>query len=53
MRERLGSRPVAIGIAVAVVATGSSSAEQLVASRPDHFLDRFSDLVKLVRREAA
>lgn len=41
------------GIDVAVIASGSSSAEQLVASRPDHLLDRFSDLVKLVRREAA
>jgi phosphoglycolate phosphatase len=41
------------GIDVAVVATGSSSREQLAASEPDHFLERFSDLVKLVRREAA
>jgi phosphoglycolate phosphatase len=39
------------GIDVAVVATGSSSIEQLRASRPDHYLDRFSDLVKLVQRE--
>ncbi|HEV7919834.1 MAG TPA: HAD-IA family hydrolase [Thermoanaerobaculia bacterium] len=36
------------GIDVAVVATGSSSAEQLHASRPDHYLERFADLVKLV-----
>lgn len=36
------------GIDVAVVATGSSSSEQLRASRPDHYLDRFSDLVKIV-----
>jgi phosphoglycolate phosphatase len=40
-------------IDVAVVATGSSSREQLDASKPDHFLERFSDLVGLVRREAA
>jgi phosphoglycolate phosphatase len=37
------------GIAVAVVATGSSTVEQLVASQPDHFLQRFSDLVSIVR----
>ena len=36
------------GIEVAVVATGSSSSEQLRASRPDHYLDRFSDLLTLV-----
>src|SRR5215212_6934743 len=36
------------GIAVAVVATGSSSSDQLRASAPDHYLDRFSDLVKIV-----
>jgi phosphoglycolate phosphatase len=36
------------GIDVAVVATGSSSADQLRAARPDHYLDRFSDLVTLV-----
>jgi len=36
------------GIDVAVVATGSSSSEQLRASHPDHYLDRFSDLVKIV-----
>ncbi len=41
------------GIDVAVVATGSSTREQLAASEPDHFLDRFSDLLKIVRREAA
>ncbi|MFP5247149.1 MAG: HAD family hydrolase [Thermoanaerobaculia bacterium] len=41
------------GMDVAVVATGSSTAEQLAASDPDHFLDRFSDLLKIVRREAA
>ncbi|HEX8619989.1 MAG TPA: HAD-IA family hydrolase [Thermoanaerobaculia bacterium] len=42
-----------LGIDVAVVATGSSTREQLTASGPDHFLERFSDLVKLVRSEAA
>lgn len=36
------------GVDVAVVPTGSSSREQLVAAAPDHFLERFSDLVKLV-----
>jgi phosphoglycolate phosphatase len=36
------------GIAVAVVATGSSTPEALRAARPDHYLERFSDLVKLV-----
>ena len=41
------------GIDVAVVATGSSTREQLTASAPDHFLERFSDLLKIVRREAA
>lgn len=41
------------GIDVAVVATGSSTREQLTACGPDHFLERFSDLLKIVRREAA
>jgi phosphoglycolate phosphatase len=36
------------GVDVAVVPTGSSTREQLVASKPDHFLERFADLVKLV-----
>lgn len=36
------------GVDVAVVPTGSSTREQLVDARPDHFLERFSDLVKLV-----
>jgi phosphoglycolate phosphatase len=36
------------GIEVAVVATGSSSAEALRASKPDHYLARFSDLLKVV-----
>jgi len=38
------------GIDVAVVATGSSSSEQLHAARPDHYLERFSDLLKIVAR---
>jgi len=37
------------GIDVAVVATGSSTAEALRAAAPDHYLARFSDLVALVR----
>ena len=41
------------GLDVAVVPTGSSSREQLLAAQPDHFLDRFSDLLKIVRPEAA
>ena len=36
------------GIAVAVVATGSSSSEALRAAAPDHYLERFSDLLKIV-----
>src|SRR5882672_4662457 len=34
------------GIDVAVVSTGSSTAEALQAARADHYLERFSDLVK-------
>jgi phosphoglycolate phosphatase len=41
------------GIDVAVVPTGSSTREQLAAAEPDHFLERFADLIKIVRREAA
>lgn len=41
------------GIDVAVVPTGSSPREQLEAAEPDHFLERFADLLKVVRREAA
>ncbi|HUR83623.1 MAG TPA: HAD-IA family hydrolase [Thermoanaerobaculia bacterium] len=37
------------GVAVAVVPTGSSTREQLADANPDHFLERFADLVKLVR----
>lgn len=36
------------GIEVAVLATGSSSYDQLVTARPDHILERFSDLLGLV-----
>ena len=36
------------GVDVAVIPTGSSTREQLAEARPDHFLERFSDLVKLV-----
>jgi phosphoglycolate phosphatase len=41
------------GLDVAVISSGSSSREQLAASNPDHFLERFSDLLRIVRREAA
>ena len=41
------------GIDIAVVATGSSTREQLAAAEPDHFLERFSDLIKIVERAAA
>jgi phosphoglycolate phosphatase len=36
------------GIDVAVVPTGSSTTEALRAARPDHYLERFGDLVKVV-----
>jgi len=41
------------GLDVAVIPSGSSSREQLTASHPDHFLERFSELLRIVRREAA
>ena len=41
------------GIDIAVVPTGSSTREQLAAAEPDHFLERFSDLIKIVERAAA
>lgn len=41
------------GIDVAVVSTGSATREQLVAAEPDHVLERFGDLIKIVRAEAA
>ena len=36
------------GIDVAVVATGSSSSDALRAAAPDHYLERLSDLLKIV-----
>jgi phosphoglycolate phosphatase len=36
------------GLAVAVVATGSSSSDALRAAAPDHYLERFSDLLEIV-----
>lgn len=41
------------GVKAAVVATGSSTRAQLAAAQPDHFLERFGDLLKIVGREAA
>ena len=41
------------GIAVAVVATGSATAQELRAAKPDHFLQRFSDLLAVIRNGAA
>lgn len=41
------------GIDVAVIPTGSSSREQLHRSGPDYFLERFPELIPIVRREAA
>ncbi len=38
------------GIDVAVVATGSSTAEALRAAKPDHYLEKFGDLVRVVAR---
>jgi phosphoglycolate phosphatase len=40
------------GIDVAVVATGSSTADELSLSQPDHFLARFADLVTVVQNGA-
>lgn len=37
------------GMDVAVIATGSSAAEELIASQPDYFLAKFSDLVSVVK----
>jgi phosphoglycolate phosphatase len=37
------------GMDVAVIATGSSSAEELIASGPDFVLQKFSDLVSVVK----
>jgi phosphoglycolate phosphatase len=41
------------GVDVAVVATESSTREQLAAADPDHFLERFADLIRIVERSAA
>lgn len=41
------------GIDVAVLATGSSSYDQLRIAKPDHLLEKFSDLVALVGNGAA
>lgn len=41
------------GIDVAVIATGSSTREALAATRPDYFLDRLTELVRIVRTKAA
>lgn len=40
------------GIDVAVLATGSSTYDELVTAQPDHMLARFSDLVQLVANGA-
>lgn len=54
----VGDMPVDIraarnsGIDVAVVATGSSTRAELHAAEPDHFLERFSDVLHVVRRVA-
>jgi phosphoglycolate phosphatase len=39
------------GLDVAVVTSGSSTREQLIAAEPDHILDRFSDLLSIVPRQ--
>ena len=50
----VGDMPIDVGAArnsgidVAVVPTGSSSPEQLRAAEPDHYLDRFADVLKVV-----
>jgi phosphoglycolate phosphatase len=41
------------GIDVAVVATGSSTPEELRAAQPDHYLDRFADVLKVVQQGVA
>lgn len=41
------------GTAIAAIATGSSTREELLAAKPDHLLERFSELVRIIRREAA
>jgi phosphoglycolate phosphatase len=55
----VGDMPVDIeaarnsGIDVAVLTTGSSTYDQLRDAHPDHMLDRFSDLLEVVRNGAA
>jgi phosphoglycolate phosphatase len=55
----VGDMPVDIraarnsGIDVAVIATGSATAEELRRAEPDHFLQRFSDVIGIVNRAAA
>ncbi len=41
------------GVDVAVLATGSSTPEELAAAEPDHFMERFSDILRIVAGEAA
>ena len=41
------------GLDVAAIATGSSTHDQLVAAAPDYLIDRFSELIRIVQREAA
>lgn len=41
------------GVEVAVVTTGSSTREQLLAAGPDHILERFSDLLTIVPNGAS
>lgn len=41
------------GLEVAVVASGSSTRDELIEAEPDHFLERFADLLKIVRSVAA
>lgn len=55
----VGDMPVDIqaarnsGLHVAVIATGSATAEELRAAEPDHFLHRFSDVIGIVNGAAA
>jgi phosphoglycolate phosphatase len=41
------------GLDVAAIASGSSTREQLVAAAPNYLIERFSELVRVVQREAA
>jgi phosphoglycolate phosphatase len=41
------------GMDIAVIATGSSTAAELIAASPDHLLARFSDLLSVVKNGAA